>query len=95
MCRWRAIEDGEVHADCRRLGAAADSDRDVDRTHPCFDERVTILYYYPNMQADLIDAVVEKGYRGIVIAGTGLGHVNRTVYPALERAHAAGVGTST
>jgi glutamyl-tRNA(Gln) amidotransferase subunit D len=56
-----------------------------------FDERVTILYYYPNMQPDLIDAVVEKGYHGIVIAGTGLGHVNRKVYPALERAHEAGV----
>jgi len=34
---------------------------------------------------------VERGYRGIVIAGTGLGHVNRKVYPALERARDAGV----
>jgi glutamyl-tRNA(Gln) amidotransferase subunit D len=58
---------------------------------PAFDERATILYYYPNMQPDVIDALVGAGYRGIVIAGTGLGHVNRRVYPALERAHAAGV----
>jgi glutamyl-tRNA(Gln) amidotransferase subunit D len=65
-------------------------DRDV-RIHACFCERVTILYYYPNMQPDIIDAVVDKGYRGIVIAGTGLGHVNRKVYPALERARDAGV----
>jgi glutamyl-tRNA(Gln) amidotransferase subunit D len=56
-----------------------------------FDERVTLLYYYPNMQPDVIDALVDCGYHGIVIAGTGLGHVNRKVYPALERAHAAGV----
>ncbi len=66
------------------------SDREVT-IRAAFDERVTILYYYPNMQPDVIDALVEKGYRGIVIAGTGLGHVNRKVYPALERAHAAGV----
>ncbi len=66
------------------------ADRDV-LVQPAFDERVTILYYYPTMQPDLIDAVVEKGYRGIVIAGTGLGHVNRKVYPALRRAHEAGV----
>ena len=66
------------------------ADRDV-RVRAAFSDRVTILYYYPNMQADLIDAMVERGYRGIVIAGTGLGHVNRTVYPALARAHAAGV----
>ena len=59
--------------------------------HAAFDDRVTILYYYPNMQPDVIDALVEKGYRGIVIAGTGLGHVNKAVYPALARANAAGV----
>ena len=65
-------------------------DREV-KIQPAFDSRVTILYYYPNMQPDLLDAAVDAGYRGIVIAGTGLGHVNRKVYPALERAHAAGV----
>lgn len=65
-------------------------DRDV-RVEAVFDERVTLLYYYPNMQPDVIDALVDCGYRGIVIAGTGLGHVNRKVYPALERAHRAGV----
>ncbi|MFW5652426.1 MAG: Glu-tRNA(Gln) amidotransferase subunit GatD [Planctomycetota bacterium] len=65
-------------------------DRDVIIT-PTFDERVTIVYYYPNMQPDIIDALVEKGYRGIVIAGTGLGHVNKPLYPALKRAAEAGV----
>ena len=58
---------------------------------PTFDERVTMVYYYPNMHPDIIDALVEKGYKGIVIAGTGLGHVNKPVYPAIERATAAGV----
>ena len=43
------------------------------------------------MQPDLIDALIQCGYKGIVIAGTGLGHVNRKVYPALERARNAGV----
>ena len=60
----------------------------VDTAH---DDRVTILYYYPGMKPDLVDALVEKGYRGIVIAGTGLGHVNRPLYPALERAISNGV----
>ena len=56
-----------------------------------YDDRVTILYYYPGMKADLVDALVETGYRGIVIAGTGLGHVNKPLYPALKRAIEAGV----
>jgi len=56
-----------------------------------FEEKVSIVYYYPNMMPDIIDTLVEKGYRGIVIAGTGLGHVNKPVYPALKRAQDAGV----
>ena len=56
-----------------------------------FDDRVSLVYYYPGMKADVIDALVDAGYRGIVIAGTGLGHVNRPLYPALERARDAGV----
>ncbi len=58
---------------------------------PRYDDRVTILYYYPGMKADVVDALVEQDYKGIVIAGTGLGHVNKPVFPALERAIAKGV----
>ncbi len=67
-----------------------DSQRQVV-TDPLYDDRATILYYYPGMSPDLVDALVEKGYRGIVIAGTGLGHVNKPLYPALERAIKLGV----
>jgi glutamyl-tRNA(Gln) amidotransferase subunit D len=56
-----------------------------------YDDRVTILYYYPGMDPDLVEALVEKGYRGIVIAGTGLGHVNKPLYPALKWAVDQGV----
>lgn len=65
------------------------TDRNV-KILPYFEEKVTMVYYYPNMQPDIIDAMVEKGYKGIVIAGTGLGHVNKPVYPAIERAVKAG-----
>ena len=65
-------------------------DRKVDIL-PYFEERVAMVYYYPNMHPDMIDSLVENGYRGIIIAGTGLGHINKPVYPAIERAAAAGV----
>ena len=83
------VEDGTltpIHDEWRPRRA----DRDVT-VQAAFDERVTILYYYPGMHADVLDALLDKGYRGIVIAGTGLGHVNRKLYPALERARDAGV----
>lgn len=58
---------------------------------PFFEERVAMIYYYTNMQPDMIDSLVERGYKGIIIIGTGLGHVNKPLYPAIERAVAAGV----
>ncbi len=66
------------------------NDRDV-AILPYFEEKVGMLYYYPNMQPDMIDAMVDHGYRGIVIAGTGLGHVNKPLYPAIVRAAEKGV----
>ncbi len=61
------------------------NDKKVD-LFPYFDDRVAIVYYYPNMKPDIIDSLIDNGYRGIVIAGTGLGHVNKPLYPALKRA---------
>ena len=58
---------------------------------PYFEEKVTMIYYYTNMQPDVIDSLVEAGYKGIIIIGTGLGHVNKPIYPAIERAVAKGV----
>lgn len=54
--------------------------------NPSFEEKVTIQYYYPNFQPDIVDALSDCGYRGLVIAGTGLGHVNKPLYPAIKRA---------
>nr|HPI38170.1 hypothetical protein [Ignavibacteriaceae bacterium] len=65
-------------------------DRNV-KIMPFFEERVAMVYYYPNMHPDIIDSLVERGYKGIIIAGTGLGHVNKPLYPAIERAHKAGI----
>ncbi|MBM3297885.1 MAG: Glu-tRNA(Gln) amidotransferase subunit GatD, partial [Candidatus Aminicenantes bacterium] len=56
-----------------------------------FEEKVSIVYYYPNMRPDIIESLIDNGYRGIVIAGTGLGHVNKPLYPALKRAHESGI----
>jgi len=56
-----------------------------------FEERISILWYYPNMQPDVLDSLVENGYKGIIIAGTGLGHVNKPLYPAIRRAVENGV----
>jgi glutamyl-tRNA(Gln) amidotransferase subunit D len=58
---------------------------------PFYEERVSMLYYYPGMSPDVLDAMVDLGYKGIIIIGTGLGHVNKELYPAIERATKKGV----
>lgn len=58
---------------------------------PFFEEKITMIYYYTNMQPDVIDSLVDNGYKGIIIIGTGLGHVNKPIYPAIERAVKKGV----
>ncbi len=58
---------------------------------PYFEDKVTMLYYYPGMSADILDSMVDLGYKGIIIIGTGLGHVNKELYPAIERAQKKGV----
>jgi len=58
---------------------------------PYFNDKVTMLYYYPAMKPDVLDAMVDAGYKGIVFVGTGLGHVNKELYPAIERAQKKGV----
>jgi len=49
------------------------------------DPRVGMLYSYPGMSPDILDSMVDRGYHGVVIIGTGLGHVGTDMFPALER----------
>ncbi|MBN3036205.1 MAG: Glu-tRNA(Gln) amidotransferase subunit GatD [Bacteroidales bacterium] len=65
-------------------------DRNVN-IYPYFSDRVTMLYYYPGIQPDTMNMLIDAGYKGIIIVGTGLGHVNKELYPALERAKEKGV----
>ena len=50
------------------------------------DPKVAILYFYPGMQPDAMEALIDKDYHGFVVVGTGLGHVSEEMYSALERA---------
>jgi len=61
------------------------------QVHPVFEDKTTLVYYYPNMGVDVLHGLLDNGYRGIVLAGTGLGHVNSAAFPALERAQREGV----
>jgi glutamyl-tRNA(Gln) amidotransferase subunit D len=58
---------------------------------PFFSKKVGMLYYWPGMQPDALDSFIDNGYEGVIIVGTGLGHVNKGLYPAIERAQEKGI----
>ncbi len=53
--------------------------------------RVDVLYAHANMSADLIDAAVENGAQGVVIAGVGDGNMTAAALDAVTKAAKAGV----
>jgi L-asparaginase len=53
--------------------------------------RVDVLMAYADMPADLIDASVKNGAKGIVIAGVGNGNMNKASLDAAARAAKSGV----
>ncbi|MDO8740515.1 MAG: Glu-tRNA(Gln) amidotransferase subunit GatD [Candidatus Woesearchaeota archaeon] len=40
-----------------------------------FEEKTALIYIYPGMEPEVIDFYLSKGYKGIVLAATALGHV--------------------
>ncbi len=55
------------------------------------EQQCALVKFYPGMSSDIIDYYLGKGYKGIVIEGTGLGHVNRQWTPAIKKAIDAGM----
>ncbi|MFQ5920548.1 MAG: Glu-tRNA(Gln) amidotransferase subunit GatD [Nitrososphaerales archaeon] len=58
---------------------------------PSFEERVALLKYHPGMSPQIIEHLIDKGYRGLVLEGTGLGHVGGQCFDAVRRAVEHGV----
>lgn len=63
-----------------------------------FDDRITLIKVFPGLTPDILDWYIDKGTQGIIIEGTGLGHVpsyptdkNRSWLPSLERAVEEGI----
>ncbi len=58
-----------------------------DRLEP----RCALVKYTPGAQPDVLDYYIEKGYRGIVLEGTGLGHVASNWIDSIGKATKAGI----
>ncbi|MFN4336898.1 MAG: Glu-tRNA(Gln) amidotransferase subunit GatD [Candidatus Nitrosocaldus sp.] len=51
-----------------------------------FDEHVALIKFYPGLDPSIIEHLISKGYRGLVLEGTGLGHVSKRCFNAIKDA---------
>ncbi len=58
---------------------------------PNFSEKVALVKFYPGLDPAIIDFYVEKGMKGILLEGSGLGHVSKFCFEAIKNATAKGV----
>jgi glutamyl-tRNA(Gln) amidotransferase subunit D len=58
---------------------------------PNFSEKVALVKFYPGLDPAIIDFYVEKGMKGILLEGSGLGHVSKFCFDAVKNAVVKGV----
>lgn len=56
-----------------------------------FEERVSLVKFYPGFEPEIIDWFVDKGYRGLILEGTGLGHIANRCIKSIKKAVDSGV----
>ncbi len=56
-----------------------------------FEEKVCLLKYYPNMNPEIIEHLTALGYKGLILEGTGLGHVGKQLFHAIADAISKGM----
>jgi len=53
---------------------------------PDFDEKVALVKFHPSLNPQIIKWYANKGYGGIILEGTGLGHVGNYCFSAIRKA---------
>jgi glutamyl-tRNA(Gln) amidotransferase subunit D len=74
----------ELLGDCRSRGG----NLDVKAT---FDEDVVLIKSFPGIPPDLFDPIIHRDFHGIVLEGTGLGHVPSSLFGQIRRAVDSGL----
>ena len=53
---------------------------------PEFDEKVALIKFYPSMNPNIIEWHIKNNYKGIILEGTGLGHISKACYETIKKA---------
>jgi glutamyl-tRNA(Gln) amidotransferase subunit D len=55
------------------------------------DTKVALVKYHPGYDPNLLNQLIENGYKGIIFEGTGLGHIGKVMYENVKKANEKGV----
>jgi glutamyl-tRNA(Gln) amidotransferase subunit D len=58
---------------------------------PVFCDKVALVKFYPGLDPAVINWYVERGFKGILLEGSGLGHVSAACFDAIKNATDHGV----
>ena len=56
-----------------------------------FESKVALVKMYPGLQEDILEHLIDADYKGIVLEGTGLGHIARRLVPLIKKATSKGI----
>ncbi|MGD2142223.1 MAG: Glu-tRNA(Gln) amidotransferase subunit GatD [Candidatus Bathyarchaeota archaeon] len=51
-----------------------------------FEDKAALVKFHPGFKPSVLDHYVDSGYRGLILEGTGLGHISTGLYDAVGRA---------
>ncbi len=58
---------------------------------PVFDEKVALVKFHPGLNPEVINWYASNGCKGILLEGSGLGHVSKYCFDAIENAVKRGI----
>jgi glutamyl-tRNA(Gln) amidotransferase subunit D len=85
---------GKVNYSTRRIETFSDYRKRGECELQVLDNlepRCALIKYFPGADPGIFDHLIDSGYRGIVIEGTGLGHVASDWIPSIKRASDNGI----
>lgn len=89
----RVFPDGSIEIINENYTKSSDNKTELDAK---FEEKTALIQVYPGMDSDIINHYISKGYKGIVLAATALGHVptvdpKRSLLPGIKEAVKKGI----
>ncbi len=54
--------------------------------NPNFSDKVALVKFYPGMNPAIIDFYTDKSFKGILLEGSGLGHVSKSCFDSIRQA---------